>query len=68
MKIILSNIFKNEIIPDENFPDYGTRKVTPAIKIINKHKVITGRIYVGRPPFCLFNQPHNSLILVVDTY
>ena len=22
-KIILSNIFNNEIIPDENFPDYG---------------------------------------------
>ena len=24
MKIILSNIFNNEIIPDENFPDYAT--------------------------------------------
>ena len=23
MKIILSNIFNNEIIPDENFPDYS---------------------------------------------
>ena len=23
MKIILLNIFNNEIIPDENFPDYG---------------------------------------------
>ena len=23
MKIILSNIFNNEIIPDKNFPDYG---------------------------------------------
>ena len=24
IKIILSNIFNNKIIPDENFPDYGT--------------------------------------------
>ena len=23
-KIILSNIFNNKIIPDKNFPDYGT--------------------------------------------
>ena len=26
MKIILSNIYNNEIIPDENFPDYSTFK------------------------------------------
>ena len=24
-KIFLSNIYSNEIIPDENFPGYGTR-------------------------------------------
>ena len=31
-KIILSNIFNNEIIPDENFPDYG-------MKVYEAHKI-----------------------------
>ena len=36
MKLVLTNISNNEIIPDENFLDYGTLyKLDP---VISKHK------------------------------
>ena len=33
MKVILSNIFNNEIIPDENFPDYGSTRYMQKFEI-----------------------------------
>ena len=52
MKIFLSNISNNEIIPDENFPDYGMC-------------VYTCSIGSELPPYKQFlNQPCTGLRLV----
>ena len=62
MKIIFSNIFSNERIPDENFPDYGI-DITVNIIIISVLAVILELLILNSPSYFVHFQCHVSALV-----
>ena len=52
-KIFLLNIFNNEIIPDENFPDYGILKSL----LLQGLKIVMDSIYIAMSLKLLWSSP-----------